>query len=73
MANCSSNEKPVPKPIESKLVKAVERSDSLRTTVPSTVVNVLGVDAGDSLRWSLDPKGSRVVVTKSSGAAPSKK
>jgi bifunctional DNA-binding transcriptional regulator/antitoxin component of YhaV-PrlF toxin-antitoxin module len=54
----------VPKPIESKLVKAIERSDSLRTTVPSTVVDVLGVDAGDSLRWTLDPRGSRVVVTR---------
>lgn len=55
----------MPKPIESKLVKAIERSDSLRTTVPSTVVDVLGVDAGDSLRWILDPRGSRVIVTKS--------
>jgi hypothetical protein len=55
----------MPKPIESKLVRAIERSESLRTTVPSTVVNVLGVDAGDSLRWTLDPKGPRVVVTKS--------
>ncbi len=55
----------MPKPIESKLVRAIERSDSLRTTVPSTVVDVLGVDAGDSIRWTLDPKGSRVIVTKS--------
>jgi len=57
----------VVKTIESKLVKAIERSASLRTTVPSTVVNVLGVDAGDSLRWTLDPRGSRVMVTKSPG------
>jgi bifunctional DNA-binding transcriptional regulator/antitoxin component of YhaV-PrlF toxin-antitoxin module len=55
----------VSKPIESKLVKAIERSDSLRTTVPSTVVNVLDLNAGDTLRWTLDPKGSRVIVTRS--------
>lgn len=59
----------MPKPIESKLVKAIERSDSLRTTVPSTVVDVLGVDAGDSLRWTLDPKHARVVVSKSPTAS----
>jgi bifunctional DNA-binding transcriptional regulator/antitoxin component of YhaV-PrlF toxin-antitoxin module len=64
---------PVSKAIESKLVKAIKRSDSLRTTVPSTVVDVLGVDAGDSLRWTLDPKGSRVIVSKSQGDAATKK
>jgi hypothetical protein len=63
----------VPKPIESKLVKAIERSASLRTTVPATVVDVLGVDAGDSLRWTLDPKRSGVFVSKATGAAESKK
>jgi hypothetical protein len=63
----------LPKPIESKLVKAIERSASLRTTVPSTVVDVLGVDAGDSLRWTLDPNGARVIVTKSLGQDDSKR
>jgi hypothetical protein len=63
----------VSKPIESKLVKAIERSDSLRTTVPSTVVDVLDVNPGDTLRWTLDPKAARVIVTKSvakKGAEP---
>ena len=55
------------KPIESKLVKTLKRSESLRTTVPSTVVNVLGLDAGEALRWTLDQRGSRVIVTKSPG------
>jgi len=63
----------VPKPIESKLVKAIERSASLRTTVPSTVVDVLGVDAGDSLRWTLDQKRSRVIVARSPGKKDSEK
>lgn len=63
----------MPKPIASKLVKAIERSDSLRTTVPSAVVSVLGLDPGDSLLWTLDPKRSRVVVSKSRASPASEK
>ncbi len=51
--------------LESKLVKALKSSDSLRTTVPSAIVTLLEVEAGDSLVWKFDPSSRSVAVTKS--------
>ena len=45
----------VSKSYESKLVKAIERSASLRTTVPLPIVAVLGLEEGDTIIWSFEP------------------
>ncbi len=51
---------------ESSLVKPVEASKSLRTTVPQFVVALLGVEEGDALVWLADPKTGKVLVSAGS-------
>lgn len=50
---------------ESKVVRVLKRSDSVRTTVPSTICDILEISAGDTLVWTVDAKGRRALVTKS--------
>ncbi len=38
---------------ETRIVKASSRFDSLRTTIPRSVVNLLKLDEGDLLIWDL--------------------
>ena len=38
---------------ETKIVKASSRFDSLRTTIPRSVVNLLKLEEGDSVVWDL--------------------
>jgi hypothetical protein len=38
---------------ETKIVKASSRYDSLRTTIPRSVVNLLKLEDGDSVIWDL--------------------
>jgi hypothetical protein len=37
-------------------------SPSLRTTIPESVVKLLGLDAGDDLTWTVNIKGNKVEV-----------
>ena len=49
------------------LVTAKTKSDSLRTTVPSSIVKVMKLDAGDQFEWeivSLSDKTFKVTVVK---------
>jgi hypothetical protein len=45
-----------------KLTKATSKSDSLRTTVPAGIVRNFEMKEGDSLDWSMEAKGSRLVI-----------
>lgn len=38
------------------------RSRSLRTTIPSSIVRSLGLEAGDRIEWKLEPDGKAFAV-----------
>ena len=51
-----------------KLTLAKNKTDSLRTTVPSSIVRQMKLNAGDQLEWqieSLDPGVIRVTIVRS--------
>ncbi len=51
-----------------KLTLSKTKTDSLRTTVPSSVVRQMKLNAGDQLEWqieSLDPGVVRVTIIRS--------
>ena len=41
------------------------RSDSLRTTIPASIVRQFGLQAGDKIEWDLRAEGSslKIIVT----------
>ena len=45
-----------------KLTPAVSKKESLRTTVPRSVVQQLNLTSGDSLDWQLEVKENELVV-----------
>jgi bifunctional DNA-binding transcriptional regulator/antitoxin component of YhaV-PrlF toxin-antitoxin module len=47
---------------KSKVSKSHLKTISLRTTIPSPVVEMLGLKDGDTLVWEVEPKGDKVVV-----------
>ncbi len=61
------------KEYESKLVKAIERSASLRTTVPLPIVAVLGLEEGDTMAWAFEPGSIEVTVRKKPSSKSSKR
>ena len=52
------------KEFESTAVQALGRSKSIRTTVPAPVAALLGLDFGDVIIWSVEPKTGRVGVAR---------
>ncbi len=44
------------------LSKANDRSDSLRTTVPTSIVKLLELEEGDKIEWILEPGKGRFIV-----------
>ena len=53
---------------KTKLTLAKTETDSLRTTVPSSIVRQMKLNAGDKLEWqieSLDPVVIRVTIVRS--------
>ena len=38
------------------------KSDSLRTTVPSHIIKILDLKVGDAIEWKLEPDGNRFKV-----------
>lgn len=48
--------------MKTKLTKANTNSPSLRTTVPSSIVKMLGLEEGGCLSWELDKNKERWVV-----------
>ena len=57
----------------SAIQQVVERSESVRTTIPTGVAKALGAEAGGVLVWSLDLKAGRVTVTAEPPDSSSKK
>lgn len=47
---------------KTKLSKANIKSRSLRTTVPTGIVQQLGLDVGDELSWQLDKKDDEWLI-----------
>ena len=45
-----------------RLAKANSRSESLRTTVPSGIVKQFDMKEGDALNWTIDIKGSKLII-----------
>ena len=51
-----------------KLTSAKTKTDSLRTTVPSSIVRQMKLNAGDELEWqmeSINPEVIRVTIIRS--------
>ena len=48
---------------ETKVVLAKTASESLRTTIPAHIVEILGLKGGDSLRWDFSTQDSHITVT----------
>lgn len=53
--------------------RVVERSESVRTTIPGGIAKALGVEAGGVLLWTLDLKAGRVTVTAEPSESGAKK
>lgn len=52
------------KALESKAIRALRRSESVRTTVPSAICSLLGIEPGDTLVWTPDVKTGAASVRK---------
>ena len=44
------------------IAKATSKSDSLRTTVPASIVRQFEIKEGDGLEWFLIARGSKLVI-----------
>lgn len=44
------------------LTKATPKSDSLRTTVPMSIVKQFGLTEGDRLKWEIQARDNELVV-----------
>ena len=47
---------------KTRLTKANSRSDSLRTTVPASIVSQFGMKEKDALDWAIDIKGLKLII-----------
>ena len=47
---------------KSRLVKAATGKESLRTTVPMSIVKQWGLHEGDDIEWSLEIRGNEMIV-----------
>lgn len=54
----------MPRSFESKAVKSLKRSQSLRTTVPEAIAALLGLEPGDVVLWTVEPGSGRVEVSR---------
>lgn len=60
------------KSFESKAVRVLARSGSVRSTVPAPIAALLGVEPGDTLVWEVEPGSGRIVVTRKSDTGSAK-
>ena len=44
------------------LTRANKNSESLRTTVPASIIKQFGMEDGDKLIWRLEPENSRLFI-----------
>ena len=61
------------KEFESKAVQSLDRSKSIRTTVPAPVAALLGLEFGDVIVWSVEPGTGRITVSTVGGRPTGKK
>ncbi len=47
---------------ETKVTVARPNTNSLRTTIPEGVAKVIGLKAGDTLKWKIEVKEGRMIV-----------
>lgn len=58
---------------ESKAVKSLKRSDSLRTTIPEPVAALMGLEPGDGVVWTVEPGSGSITVLRKEVSPSSKK
>jgi hypothetical protein len=63
----------MPGTFRSAIQRVVERSDSVRTTIPEGVAKALGALPGGTFVWALDLKAGRVTVSAEPPEVPGKK
>ena len=54
----------MPRIFESKAVRSVKDSPSIRTTVPEAVSALLGLEIGDTILWEVEPVSGRITVSR---------
>ncbi len=52
---------------ETKVTIARPKSTSLRTTIPEGIAKAIDLNAGDSLRWKIEPRDKRIIVIVEKG------
>lgn len=45
-------------------LRPLKRSRSIRTTIPAPVVAILGIEFGDTIAWSVEPRTGKVTVSR---------
>jgi hypothetical protein len=60
------------KEFESTAVQSLDRSKSIRTTVPAPIAALLGLEFGDVLLWRVRPGTLEVTVSRSPGEKSSR-
>lgn len=58
---------------ESKAVRSVKGSPSIRTTVPEPVAAILGLEVGDTITWLVEPGSGAVSVGRGTAKDSSKR
>ena len=58
---------------ESKAVRSVKVSPSIRTTVPEPVAAILGLEVGDTIAWSVSPGSGEVSISRGAGSKSRKR
>jgi hypothetical protein len=53
-----------PRSFHSVVTRVDKKSDSLRVTVPGSVSALLGISAGDTIVWTVQPGSGRTTVTR---------
>ncbi len=54
----------MPRVFESKAIRSVRNSPSIRTTVPEPVAALLGLEIGDSILWEVEPGSGKTTVSR---------
>lgn len=47
---------------ETKIGRAKSTGDSLKTTIPMTLIKMMGLEYGDKLRWDCEIKDDKLLV-----------
>jgi len=44
------------------IASAQSKSNSLRTTIPASIIRQFGLSKGDQLTWDLEPRDAQIIV-----------